>query len=327
MMHDLPGGRRPPFVAASFLQTGLTLVELMVSLALGMLVVAAAMLLLLSSKSSFTIEDDTSRLLDAGRFAIENVSRSVRQAGHEVLGGDDVPIVSQPADTPNISGFDDSTLPATGGLPPSPVAALAGHNDILQLRFFGNADGSIVNCAGITVPAVTPAGTSDNDRGWSIYFVRQVRNGEPELHCGYRDQTTGSFASVALAGGVESFQVLYGIDLDNDGVPDRFVTASKLIELDPQAAQPHAIDSLWKKVVAVKVALLLRGARTQRADAQDVVYPLFGAAYDDPADLGSRFKEADPGLAANERSRTRKVFSTTIQLRNRAAGANVVALP
>ncbi len=299
------------------MQAGLTLVELMVSLTLGMLVVAAAMLLLLSSKSSFTIEDDTSRLLDAGRFAIENISRSVRQAGHEVLGGEVPPIVSQPTDTPNISGFDNSTLPATGGV--------QGHSDILQLRFFGNADGSIVNCAGITVPAVTPAGTSE--RGWSIYFVRQVSNGEPELHCGYTDPTTASFMTVALASGVESFQVLYGIDHDDDGVPDRFVTATTLMTLDPQAALPNAVNSLWKKVVAVKVALLLRGARTQRADAQNMVYDLFGAAYDDKADLGSQFSEADPGLPASERSRTRKVFSTTIQLRNRAAGGNVVALP
>lgn len=326
MMYGLPNGRRPPRLSDRFLQAGLTLVELMISLALGMLVVAAAILMLLSSKSSFTIEDDTSRLLDAGRFAIENVSRAVRQAGHEVLGGETAPVISQPTDTPNILGFDDTTLSATGGAQPGPVAVSANHNDILQLRYFGNDDGSIVNCAGIPVPAVTSAAASDSGRGWSIYFVRQVNKGEPELHCGYLD-STGRFQSVALAGGVESFQVLYGIDQNDDGIPDRFVTASKLVALDPQAANPRAVNSLWKKVVAVKVALLLRGARTQRADAQNMVYDLFGAAYDDPADLGSRFREADPGLAASERSRTRKVFSTTIQLRNRAAGANVVALP
>ncbi len=306
-------------------QAGLTLVELMISLVLGMLVVAAAILLLLSSKSSFTIEDDTSRLLDAGRFAIENISRSVRQTGYEALGGETVPIVSQPTDAPNIRGFDDATLAASGGLPPTPIPEPGHHSDILQLRYFGNPDGSIVNCAGIQVPEVFSVADTYDKRGWSTYFVRQVPGGEPELACRYRD-TGNQVQSVALASGVESFQVLYGIDRNDDGIPDRFLSATEL-DQDLLAGLPDTRDSLWKKVVAVKVALLLRGARTQRADAPNITYDLFGANYTIGADLGTRFHEDDPSLPADERSRTRKVFSTTIQLRNRAAGANVAALP
>ena len=305
-------GYLPP--ASLVVQAGLTLIELMISLALGMLVVAAAIMLLLSSKTSFTVEDDTSRLLDAGRFAIENISRSVRQTGYENLESEKVPIVSLATDPPNIRGVDDATLPLTSGPPPAPTTLVNHHSDILYLQYFGAADGTVVNCAGIAVP--TPLDVP----GSSVYFVRQIANDEPELHCGYSD-AAGNFTSTALVSGVESFQVLYGIDTTNDGIPDRFLSATELINLAPASAADN-----WKKVVAVKVALLMRGARTQRADAQNETYQLFGAPYSSTSDPGSTFSEADPSLPATERSRTRKVFSTTIQLRNRTAGGNMAPL-
>lgn len=317
--------RAVPPAASPLAQAGLTLIELMISLVLSMLVVAAAIMLLLSSKSSYTVEDDTVRLLDAGRFSIENISRAVRQTAYENLGSPTVPIVSQPTDTPNIFGSDAQTLPVGGVGIPAPVLMSSKHSDVLQLRFFGSSDSSIVNCSGIAVSAPTSVALTNAERGWSVYFVRLVAGAEPELHCGYLN-ASGAFQSVAIASGVESFQVLYGIDQNGDGVPDRFVTASTVLTLDP-VTPPTAAASLWKKVVAVKIALLLRGGRTQRADAQNDAYDLFGASYNDPADLGSRYLENAPGLPADERSRTRKVFSTTIQLRNRAAGGNMAPLP
>ncbi|MBC7498974.1 MAG: PilW family protein, partial [Herminiimonas sp.] len=258
-------------------------------------------------------------------YAIESIGRAVRQTAFEQLESETVPVVGQPTDSPNIVGFDATTFGGTPGTGlPTMVNATAPPSDLLQTRFIGAADGSVVDCAGVAASAVTTAAAVDAGRGWSIFFVKPVAGGEAELHCGYFN-AAGSFLSSPIASGVESFQLLYGIDTNADGIPDRFVTATTLNMIDPLAMQPANPNSLWKKVVAVKIALLLRGQRTQRSDVENMVYDLFGSAYSDTSDVGSRILEQD--LAAAQRARTRMVFSTVIQLRNRADGGNVGPLP
>jgi type IV pilus assembly protein PilW len=88
---------------------------------------------------------------------------------------------------------------------------------------------------------------------------------------------------------------------------------------------PSAPGSVWKRVVGVKIAMLMRGQLTQRADAQNSVYDLFGTVYNKPADVGTQIDEAS--IPAAERSRTRKLFTATIVLRNDSAVGTVVALP
>ena len=308
-------------------QAGLTLVELMISITLGMFVVGAATVLLLSVKSSYLAEDDTAHLLDGGRYAIENITRAVRQAAYENLDGNNAPIDSLSTVTPNIQGVDArtySTIPSSG-LPAT--TSMSSHvSDILTLRFFGAskivngvsvADGTIFNCAGIATPAVATVAAAEADRGWSIFYVGSDASGEPALYCGYLDPNS-TFKSNRLISGVESFQVLYGVDLDDNGIADRFVNATDLNALG--AAN-------WKKIVAVKVSLLIRGARMARADAETTTYDLFGTAYGVSSDKGTSLTENDPlDIPAAERSRNRKVFATTIQLRNRASGGNLEPL-
>ena len=59
-------------------QSGVTLVELMISMAIGMFVVMAATALLVSTKSGYLIQDDEAQIQASGRFAIDMVSRAVR---------------------------------------------------------------------------------------------------------------------------------------------------------------------------------------------------------------------------------------------------------
>lgn len=306
-------------------QAGLTLIELMISIALGMLVVASAITLLLTSKSSYVTTDDSARLLDSGRYAIESISRAVRQTAFENLDNEGVAIVGLPTDTPGIVGFDASTFgtSASSGLP-NVVSLTAPPSDMLQTRFIGAANNSVVNCAGVATPAISAAVDVDVQRGWSIFFVRPVAGGESELHCGYLNNV-GAFQSSPIVSGVESFQLLYGLDADGDGIPDRFVTANTLTTLANQAVPPATPNDFWKKVVAVRVAILLRGQRTQRADLENMVFELFGSGYTNTADIGSRILESS--LPTAERARTRKIFSTTIQLRNRAGGSNIEPTP
>jgi type IV pilus assembly protein PilW len=63
-------------------QTGLSLVELMVALALGLMLTAGIIQLFLGSKQTYRFEEALSRLQENGRFAIETLSRDVRMAGN-----------------------------------------------------------------------------------------------------------------------------------------------------------------------------------------------------------------------------------------------------
>lgn len=301
----------------SFRQAGLTLIELMIAMTLGIAIVGIAMAMLLSAKSTYTLEDENARLLDTGRFALENITRAVRQSAFQNLdNAGNLPWVGQ--DTTTSSILDRDSL-ATGGIP----GRLA-NTDILSVRFFGSstmvggvpvADKTVFDCAGNPIPAVQTAANIETGRGASIYFVKDIPGGEPELHCGY--YVNQVFASLPIAAGVEAFRVLYGIDTDGDAVPNRFVDAATLNSLD---AGRNATNTLWKKIASVKVSLLLRGGRVNRADAATTTYQLFGEDYPFSATNGTSLEEAT--LPAATRFRNRKVFSTAIQLRNDAVGGN-----
>lgn len=316
-------------------QAGLTLVELMISMAIGLFIVIATTALLLSTKSGYLAQDDAAHIHDTGRHAIEIISRAVRLAAYENWDAAEAPVVDASAVGANLAGLDAHSLKSTMPGISSPLAKSINGSDVLAVRFFGsgsgdNGDGTMTNCAGFGVPAASSAQTADDSRGWSIFYVAENASGEPELYCKYRGG--GGWSAQSIASGVESFQVLYGLDTDADGVPNTFLTASAINGLDAalilagaDAAQ-RAADlnrkTHWKKVVALKVALLVRGAHFIREVSSGSVYDLLGQDYANgyaASDPGVRIKES--ALPKSVRGRERRVFTTTIQLRNRSVGA------
>jgi len=95
--------------------------------------------------------------------------------------------------------------------------------------------------------------------------------------------------------GVEYMQILYGVDSDNDGVPNSFVQAG---------VAPLDVDANWANVVAVRVAIVVRTIDEYgRADALNVdnnTYVVNDKAAYDPVDDRRR----------------RRVFTTTVMVRN-----------
>jgi type IV pilus assembly protein PilW len=307
-------------------QAGLTLVELMVSITLGFFVVLAGATLLLSTKAGYVTQDEGARIQDTGRYAIETITRAVRQAAFENWDSVQAPVVATADMSASIAGFDarrvnsgnDIASPATGGV--------INGSDVLAVRFFGagpapKGDGTIVNCAGFAFPAATSPATAEKARGWSIFYVSRATTGETDLYCKYlgQEKPDGSrdWAATAIASGVDSFQVLYGVDTDNDGLANRFLNATAIDKLDKDSGTGSNSLTNWKKVVVIKLALLLRGSQNARADAPTDTYDLFGKDYADKyaaTDTGTRIKEA--GLPSADRNRVRKLFTATIQLRN-----------
>ena len=316
--------RRYQCLSLRLRQGGLTVIELMVGVSLGALVALLAVTLLVKSNAGFVAQAEAAAVDDAGRFALAALKRAALQTAfvdwefENMVGGSD------PAAAPRVRGLDAASLSgAAAGIGQARPAAVNG-SDVLALRFAGSGpgegDGSATTCAAFSVGA--------GEEGWSIFYVGLSAAGDAELRCKYRG--ADNWTAEAVIGGVDSFQVLYGLDTDfkPDGVANQYVSATDInnfdaqLDLEGETEAERERDALrktwWKKVASIKVALVVHGARQSRDFAGKQVYDLFGAAYSDNAagarDTGARLDKQQ--MAPTLRNRERRTFEATILLRN-----------
>jgi len=313
-------------------QHGWTITEMMIAITLGLFILLTATGLLLSSKSGYVMQDQNASIQETGRYAVEVISRSVRQAGYENWNSGTIPMLTGKDFSATVIGMDAMTLKkTTAGFDGATSTDVVNGSDVLAVRFFGESsygeEGAILNCAGLAVAGPASIQTADQERGWSIFFVAKDSSGEPELRCKYQSKT--SWNADAIARGVESFQVLYGIDLDGNGSPEKFLSADRIDALDDKLllvgdnAIARATDknrkTAWKKVCTIKFSLLVRGSQIARDDVLAKEYKLFGANYSNATtDRGVHIREDT--FPSASRTRIRKIFTHTVQLRNDAAG-------
>lgn len=120
-------------------QIGLTLVELMVAMTLGLILMAAVIQIFIGSKQAYRVTDNTSRVQENGRYAVEALSSDIRMAGY--LGcAKNASVNNMAVPTTNswvkfnqaIVGYTAASVPATSGLLSADV--LAGTEVILIQR-------------------------------------------------------------------------------------------------------------------------------------------------------------------------------------------------
>ncbi len=334
--------RPHPSVLAGRAQRGLTLVELMVAMLIGLVVVLAAAMTLVISKKGLTSVDQAAQLRDNARFATEILQRLVVQTGYRANkfqasaeGVTNLNIKGEEANPPpNIFGLNDRTRTEDKtwdeGVNWS-VKDLGKNSDILVLRYQANPvnaesmdrnDLSMIDCSGTPVATVPQ---SRHDRAISIIYVGTSTDGEPSLMCGRSPSGTAPYKAQPMVRGVESFQVLYGVDgvvpksasVAADSVPERYVDASKLT-VDGNDVATYAN---WRRVRSVRVALVLRGAPGSAADAVNkAIYPFspgnVGSSCTLGADFGSSSDDAGTCYVAGNDTRLRQVVNFTVHLRN-----------
>lgn len=309
--------RRPP----ARRQAGLTLIELMVALVLGMLIAAAAVAALVVARQGFNSVDQNAQLRENARFAASLIQRVATEAGFENAADGDI---SAPSAKPaGLAGWDNALLDVDT-LPAAQVhdsrdsdctatdTSCANGSDIMVVRYKGAsrpsgpgnpADGTMINCAGVAEPET-------GDRAFSIFHVVRGASGEPVLACTFRDLGLASWRTLPLVQGVEGFQVLYGVDTLNavgvageDSVADLYLRAADVDALP--------VATPWSRVRSIRVGLVLRGpaggAPDKAATAETIA--VLGPGFSDAADTGS-----DLTVVADARMRHRLVF--TVHLRN-----------
>jgi type IV pilus assembly protein PilW len=289
-------------------QRGMTLVELMVALTIGLGIVLMAGRLLVLANGAYAAQIESAGVEDGGRFAVDLIGRAMRLAG--AVDPDALADPAADSAPARLAGLDARTLSrATAGID-DPLPGAINGSDVLAVRFPGDA-GVAIDCAGFPVPA--------GEEGWSIFYVARNGEGEAELRCKYRG--AAHWSADAVVSGVDGFQVLYGVDTDDppDGVANRYVNATAVDVLDAGfAGLPPAEFNRrthWKRVVGIRVGLLLHGSRPTRIEPGGARYHLLGAGYAAAAgteDPGSSLDEA--GMTPDQRRRERRLFTFTVAL-------------
>ncbi len=68
-------------------QTGITLIEILVSLALSLIILAGVMHIFLNNKQTYRVQEAFARIQENGRFAMQFISKDLRMAGYVGCGG------------------------------------------------------------------------------------------------------------------------------------------------------------------------------------------------------------------------------------------------
>lgn len=215
-------------------QRGVGLVEVMISLAIGLVLLGALAYFFLGSQQMNRTHDDISRMQESGRNAMEILGRAIRQAGYQLdvdkdLSGDAI-VGTDYGGTGASAKADTITIRHDPAWVSNPANALAGQE--------ANCASTIVtsNNAGVDVATGDRAlNTNLVEYGFSVSGGNLLCSPSPN---------NPAAGGVVVADNIENMQITYGI---GDGA-ERITSYTAT----PTAAQ-------FRQVSAVRVSLLVRG--------------------------------------------------------------------
>lgn len=260
-------------------QRGVTLVELMIALVLGLFIIGGVVQVFMSGRASYRVQEGLGRIQESARFADFFLGRVLRNAGRPRMFGS-VNGLPGAFFRPIDNRVDDSGLPATRD-------GADGGPDVITVMYRSDT-----NCLGndTTYGAQTMV-----DYTGARYAKDQfMLNGDnpPSLICrglGANGLPVAGHTQ-PLVGGVDDFQVLYGIDRTGDGQANSYENATNIQDDD------------WYDIVSLRFAVLV--SSDSKAKNTDDKEPF--ALLDGP--LRGPYTDG----------RIRQVVETTIDLRNRS---------
>ncbi|GKS68895.1 type IV pilus assembly protein PilW [Nitrosomonas sp. PY1] len=183
-----------PAINSMHILRGFSLVELMVAMTIGLVLLLVIGTVFVSSRQTFNEQENQARLQESGRFALEIIGRSVKQAGHV-----EIPFSGFKAE------FEGTVINGTNG---SGNAA-----DTITLQFEGTLGDSDCETTDVTV-----AGEVIQN-----HFSIDVANAELQCDGNLPNAPGVPSTGRALLSNVEDLQVSYGIDTNTDQSVDQYV--------------------------------------------------------------------------------------------------------
>ncbi|MDP3823390.1 MAG: PilW family protein [Burkholderiales bacterium] len=270
--------RRPKNSPSRSRARGLTLIELMIAMVIGLVVLATAGAMLIGSSASRRQTELSADVIENGRYGLDMLSRELSQAGF--YGTLVVPTGSTVAPCSiNPAVWADSLAIYAVGLnnaqaDPPCLNRKAGSDAIFVQRAStctvsemgagcaedaGNAYLQVSECGpeysanpfvlarGNDPSFVLQTKTCDGVKAPKRKLVRRIYFISPADVLSYVDITlAGPSAPVALVENIEQMQIEYAVDSDNDGTPEQFA--------------PTPAD--WSQVIGARVWLLARSSET-----------------------------------------------------------------
>jgi type IV pilus assembly protein PilW len=287
-------------------ERGFSLIELMVSMGIGLIVLLAATQLFIANQVNFNFQRGTADVQTGGRFATDMVVRDIRTSGLAIFGDATVPgIILQLADLP---GLTDANMLTRDSASTAAATGSISANDQLLIQY-----GTLTaaqDCEGNDVAA--------NTYVLARYFVRIDQDtGSAALACdaGTRNGatvtglSTASTAGAVLVSGVDSFQILLGLD-DGPNTPAN-VRANRYVNI--ATYNDNTVFPAPKpRVVGIRIGVLVRSQERVGDPAPRSTNPASDIQVLDnviPYNTGAQTAALDDG-------RMRRLFVATAGLRN-----------
>jgi type IV pilus assembly protein PilW len=297
------------------LQSGRSLIELLIAMAIGLAILVGIGSLLIATRQTSRVTDDRSRLEEDGRLALNLLAFHLRMAGYGELTSNNLKQLIVTNLINESEKMVDGVEGCTGGFSNhAAVIKVCTNNpanpDSFIVRYIvdpANANlsgGNPTDCLGSAV--ITTNGIVEN----RFYVATNPGTGRKELYCqgnGQTALTAANFTTTAqpVAENVRDMKITYGFGFDyvkeeDTQTVDRFITASQVDALlDP----PKTKGSKWSKVISVEVCLIVSSANDGIVSTPQVYKDCSGAS-----------------VTATDK-RLYQQFSTVVAVRSRAAGS------
>lgn len=218
-------------------QYGLSMVELLVAMALGLLLTVGALQMMLASQQLYDTTDSQSRIQENGRFALDFLSREISKANYQTE--EEIPanqtFLTDPADC-------DACNKDPTGLAGDQIAAVFKPRIAKPTLPAGFDPEDLRDCTG------SNNNVGENDIIANVFYVDTDDDGISVLYCHGFNATKGDWIiddGQPLVDGVESLQILYRVET-GAGVFS-YVALDKVAD--------------WAAVSAVRVAVLVNNGQ------------------------------------------------------------------
>lgn len=296
-------------------QRGVSLIELMISVTLGVVILGAILAVFSSTSSTGRQSEAANRMSEDAAVAMNYMTGYIRMAGFSLplYNTKSTPVTSGTAsfELPDRNLMGSGVIGCDNGFSnptASPTLALTCASGTgtaaISVRFQGDssntspdASGNPSDCLSQGVTSLTPSDTPGAPAYKMVesrfYIKTGTNSGVPELYCGGNGGASG-YAAQPIMQYVEDLEFTYGVaELPKSLTPSRYMTAAQVL-----AFSPTQIDGAWSRVVSVKICIVMR------SEMPDQNAP---ASYVDCAG----------NVVASSRY-LRRAFRSVVSLRNRA---------
>lgn len=197
---------------------GFTLVEILVAMVISLFLIGGVVQLFIQNKTSYKLQEGIARAQENGRLSLYFIEKNVRRAGYPWDGKG------------TIVGFQRDWAPSNPFTPTDDATPIEnGTSDRLVMQYKAPPNGA-ADCTGRDI---------DADEHIAMHFL--IDGGGLKCETSTTDSDHTTLGSAVLINDVTDLQLTYGVDSDNDGIPDGVYSDADVVT---------AADK-WLQVVAV----------------------------------------------------------------------------